>query len=105
MTTMNFSEADFKTWFKQNKRGFLIGMGPNEIVFWAKFCYFDESMAIRVLSHFQDAMQGSNFDNRAKMLVDCEIMAINRQSGKPSLKEQWMHLYNKLEHGRDYDGY
>lgn len=98
----NFTEDDFKVWLKRN-RDILKDSSPDEIASLAHFCYFKMSVVTSVLSHFKDAMQGSNFDNRSKMHINCEVLAIERHQGKISLKPQWFDLYKKIEYGLDYD--
>lgn len=92
-----------KAWIKQNRLT-LNKYSPDEIAYMAvKFAGFNVEPVCYVLSHFQDALQGSSADNRAQFHVDCEAHAMEARAGKIHLTEQWFALYRKIELGKDWD--
>jgi hypothetical protein len=100
--TYDFSEATFKDWLKRN-RDVLADRSPDEIARTAHFCGFDWEIIFSVLSHFNDAMRGSSFENRAKMQVDCEAYTIEMLAGKVDFHKHWQEVIRYQTRGLDYD--
>ena len=99
---MNNELDEMKAWLKLNREHFLaMGYCPDEVAYFAHMNGFSPKMVSEVLSHFQDAIQGSNFDNKAKMWLNCETSAIERLSNPFSLRERWFEL-QQYENGKEF---
>lgn len=98
--------VEFRSWLKLNRQHFRDGnYNREEVTELALIAGFSRLTIYKELSHFQDALQGSSFDNRAKFHIDHESTAIEMLRGKIDLKDQWRALYDKTERGHDYDDY
>lgn len=99
---LNLTTNDFKKWLKQCGP-YLGNRTPDEIASLAHYVGFSYEVILPILSHFEDALRGSNFDNRAKMHIDHETIGIELISGKYALDGQWEALGKKLVEGKDFD--
>lgn len=85
-------EMEVRQWAKENRLT-LQKYETSEMFLMAKAClpWIDDKVIYRVLSHFRDALQGSDINNRAYFktwLLDETV-----QSLKPfNLREQWQEL-------------
>lgn len=101
---MELTLEDFRAWMKANRERFRReGYTREEVTELAILVGFDRAIIYPELSHYEDALRGSNIDNRAKMHIDHETIAIEMLPGKHNLDEQWDALGNKLNQGRDFD--
>lgn len=103
-TTPEEHKAELRTWLKEN-RHILNKYQSNELFEMAQIClpWVPELILYNVLSHYHDAIQGTNFDNRAKMHIDHETITIEMMSGVIHLSEYWFELWRYQTKGRDYD--
>ena len=104
-TEWNFTEDEFKAWIKKNGRHLIsAGFEVPEIAAMAIHnCHFNPNHVYKILSHFNDAVQGSNIDNRVKMQTDVFEYTIDKMNGKIFLDEYWDELVKKQTEGRDFD--
>lgn len=99
MTDYDFTEADFKAWLKRIRgTAFMQDADPYEIAALAHFVGFPHRLTLPILSHFEDALRGSNFDHKAQMHIHCETAGIERLANPFDLKDHWKSLAQK-EHG------
>ena len=98
---MDASEQEFRTWLKKN-RALFAGRTPDEVALMARLVGFEAELTCRVLSHFQDALRGSSIDNRVSNVMECEMWAIDRRSGKIDLEPQWHELADYLMRGEEF---
>lgn len=96
--------TDFKHWLKINRRHFLIdGYTSDEVAYLARLVGFEFTTICKELAHFNDALMGTNFENRLNFHMRNEIKVIDRSSGKTDLTEQWHALYKKINDDVDFD--
>lgn len=103
---LQLTPVDLKAWLKTNRNHFLYdngGYDREEVTELALLAGFDRRTIYQELSHFEDALRGSNFDKRAEFHIQHETLTIEMLSGKHGLSEQWEALYNKIEWGKDWD--
>lgn len=91
---LKLTEQDFKDWLKRCKP-YLGDRSPDEIASLARFVGFPGEVVYPMLSHFEDALRGSNFDNRAKMQNLHETITIELLSGKPDMMDRWRSVARK----------
>lgn len=97
-------EQELRAWLRLNRNHFLLGdYGPDEVAWFARMNDFSPILICKILSHFNDALGGTNFDNRINMHVTNETNTIEHLSGKVDLSEQWYALSCKLNYDMDFD--
>ena len=100
----NFTAQDFADWLSKNRAHFRRdGYNSLEVSDLAEMAGFTKEIITAGLSHFEDAMAGSNFERRADFQIKLEVNALERSSGKTNLQEQWMALYMKTQFDRDFE--
>lgn len=95
--------SDFKAWLKRCKQFRTGGYTPDEIHYLARLAEFPEDVIYSVLTHFRDALEGSDVNNRANLQVALETKVIETLSGKVDLSDQWFSLFCKESFGEDFD--
>lgn len=74
---MSDAEKEFRAWIKSCK-GILATRNPLEVAELAILCGFDRETVYTTLSTFQDAMDGTHVDNRARFQLFNFTMAVER---------------------------
>lgn len=102
---LTFTEDEFRVWIKRHGRGLVrMGFDVQEIAFLAIHdCHFHPYYVYKILSHFEDAIQGSSFDNKMKMHFEHYQHTIDEMNGKIFLDDHWRDLVKKTSQGRDWD--
>lgn len=93
---LNLTEQDFKQWLKSIRgTAFMQDADPYEIAALAHYVGFPHALTLPILSHFEDALQGSNFDNRAKLHIHCETKGIERLANPFDFEDRWKSVARK----------
>lgn len=100
----NLTESDFRIWLKTIKdTAFMKDADPYEIADLAHYVGFSHAITLPILSHFEDALRGSNFDNKAKMHIDHETIGIELMANPFDLDDQWESVTRKQNENIDFD--
>lgn len=99
-----FTPEDFKEWLKANRKHFQEGdYASDEVASMAHLVGFSWEVITPGLTHFKDAMAGTNINNRVAMFMECETWTIDQVHGAYSLDDQWRCLGKKLLYDQDFD--
>lgn len=98
-----FTTQDFISWLKHN-RPLLRCRTSDEVASLAYLIGFRMDVILPVLSHFEDALQGSSFDNKMKMQMDHYAHTVDEMNGKVFLNDQWRALADKQRFDKDFQG-
>lgn len=106
---MSEDVAVFRAWLARNRSHFQRGYDgtpytQDEVTERAYWVDFDRELVHRELSNFNDAIAGTNIDNRFAFEFDLRMMVRARMAGKRDLRNQWIDLYEYLEYGREFQG-
>lgn len=100
---MELTDQDFRQWLKDIKStAFMRDADPYEIASLAEYVGFPRSVILPVLSHFESAVQGMNFENVTKWYM-CSRMG-HYTHGPFSLETRRKELRDYQVEGKEFEG-